>query len=137
TRAEDQVEPRTSWAPMTVVAMAQLLLLFNIPALKVSIDSIAETLGTPASTVKTALVTYSLVVAGLIMPGTRIGQRFGVRRVFRATVALFGAGMAIMALSTGSLGLLLAQVLAGAASAALIPTLVVMIARHYHGNQQA
>lgn len=122
---------------MIVVAMAQLLLLFNITALKVSIDSIAESLGTPASTVKTAIVTYSLVVAGLIMPGTRIGQRFGVRRVFRATVALFGAGMAIMALSTGSLGLLLAQVLAGAASAALIPTLVVMIARHYHGNQQA
>ncbi|MGB7214055.1 MAG: MFS transporter, partial [Gammaproteobacteria bacterium] len=84
-----------------------------------------------------AIVTYSLVVAGLIMLGARIAQVIGSRRVFRLAVALLGAAMAVMALARNVPMMLVAQVVAGLAAAGLVPALVVMIADHYTGHQRA
>lgn len=122
---------------MIVVALAQLLLVFNVTTLKVSVDVIADGLGLTASAVKTTIIVYSLAVAGFVMLGARIGERVGARRVFRATLAVLGAAMALTAVSRTATEMLAAQVIAGAASAALIPTLVVMIADHYRGAQRS
>ncbi len=70
------------------------------------------------------------------MLGARIGEIVGSRRTFRSMVLLFGAAMMLMALSRGKVTMLLAQALAGIAAAALVPTLVVLIADNYKGNQQ-
>ena len=121
---------------MIVVSLAQLLLVFNVTTLKVSVDPIADELGAGSDSVKTAIVLYSLAVAGLVMLGARVGQRLGARRAFRAAVVILGAAMALMAVSRSPVHVLASQILAGAASAALIPTLVVMIAEHYRGPQQ-
>jgi MFS family permease len=128
--------PDASWMPMIVIAMAQIMMIFNVSTLQVSIDGIASSLDISATTVGTAIVTYALVVAGLILLGARVAQLYGSRRVFRASVVLFGAGMAIMALSPGVITMIVAQVIAGTAAAALVPTLVVLIADNYKGNQQ-
>lgn len=127
---------QASWLPMVVIAMAQILMVFNISSLQVSIEGIVSSFRTPATTVGTAIVTYSLVVAGFIMLGARAGQMFGSRRVFRLMILLFGAAMALMAVSPGAVAMILAQVLAGAAAAALVPTLVVLVADNYRGAQQ-
>ncbi len=129
-------EPQASWLPMVVIALAQILMIFNVSSLQVSIDGIVSTFSMPATAVATAIVTYSLVVAGLIMLGARIGQIFGSRRTFRGMVVLFGVAMLVMSLSTGKAMLILAQILAGIAAAALVPTLVVLIAENYKGSQQ-
>jgi MFS family permease len=129
-------EPQASWLPMVVIAMAQILMIFNVSSLQVSIDGIVSTFSVPATAVATAIVTYSLVVAGLIMLGARIGQIFGSRRTFRAMVLLFGVAMLAMVFSSGKVMLILAQVLAGIAAASLVPTLVVLIAENYKGSQQ-
>lgn len=134
---EVRVEPRASWTPMLIIALAQVLMVFNVSTLQVSIDGIASTFNAPATSVGTAIVTYSLVVAGLIMLGARIAQVFGSRLVFRFAVALFGVAMAVMALSPGVTSMLVAQVIAGIAAAGLVPALVVMVADHYSGHQKA
>jgi MFS family permease len=121
---------------MVIIAMAQILMIFNVSTLQVSIEGIVSSFNTPATTVGTAIVTYSLVVAGLIMLGARIGEMYGSQRVFRAMVALFGAAMALMALSPSAVTMIIAQVIAGAAAAALVPTLVVLVADNYRGDQQ-
>jgi len=131
-----QPEAEASWLPMIVIALAQILMIFNISSLQVSIEGIVSSFGTPATTVGTAIVTYSLVVAGFIMLGARAGQMFGSRRVFRIMVLIFGAAMALMALSPAAVTMIIAQALAGAAAAALVPTLVVLIADNYRGSQQ-
>jgi MFS family permease len=122
---------------MVVVAMAQILMAFSFNALVVSIGGIVETFGTPATSVGTAIVVYSLAVAGFIMLGAKLGQRFGSRRVFVASTALFGAAMALVALAPSVRVLIAAQGLAGLAAAALVPSLVVLIAAHYEGRQRA
>lgn len=128
---------RTSWRPMIVIALAQMLMVFNVSTLQVSIDGIASSFGAPATTVGTAIVVYSLVVAGLIILGARIGQAVGSKRVFRSMLVLFAIAMAVMAASPGAMTMIFAQALAGLAAAALVPSLVVLISIHYSGPQQA
>lgn len=130
-------ELRASWLPMIVIGLAQILMSFNINALRVSVGGIVASFNTSPTTVGTAIVIHSLVVAGLVMLGAKIGTRFGARSVFQAMVVLFGVAMAIMAQSPNPTMMIAAQAVAGATSAALIPTLVVLIAANYRGRQQA
>src|SRR5262245_59175780 len=129
-------ELRASWMPLVVIIMTQMLMVFNITTLQVSIDGIASSFNRSATIVGTAIVTYSLMVAGLIMVGAKIAGIYGSRRVFRLTVLLFGAAMLVMTCSPAAIVIILAQVVAGAAAAALVPTLVVLVADNYQGQQQ-
>jgi MFS family permease len=113
---------------MIVVAMAQILMSFNVNALRVSIGGIIASFDTPPTTVGTAIVTHSLFVAGFVMLGAKIGALFDSRTVFQAMVVLFGAAMIVMTLSPSATMMIVAQGVAGAAAAALVPTLVVLIA---------
>jgi MFS family permease len=127
----------TSWLPMIVVAMAQVLMSFNINALRVSMAGIGASFGTPPTTVGSAIVTHSLFIAGLVMLGARIGALCGPTSVFRVAVAVYGIAMTIMAASPTATMVILSQGIAGAAAAALVPTLVVVITANYEGKQQA
>lgn len=122
--------------PLVVIIMAQMLIVFNITTLQVSIEGIASTFKKSATIVGTAIVAYALMAAGFIMVGAKIAAIYGARRVFRATVLIFGAAMLVMMSSPGAFAIILAQVLAGAAVAAMVPTLVVLATDHYQGEQQ-
>jgi MFS family permease len=135
-RGFSQPEGRASWVPLLAIAFADVLLTFNVITLKLSVDAIVSSYDAPASTVKTAIIVYSLVVSALILPAARLGKVIGSRRVFRVTLALFGAAMTLMALSPDALTMMTAQVLAGAATAALLPTLTALIVDNYEGAQR-
>ncbi|MFN8466723.1 MAG: MFS transporter [Caldilineaceae bacterium] len=128
---------RASWLPMIIILLAQIQMAFNVNALPVSIGPIVETLDTPATMVGTALVVYSLCVAAFVMLGAKLGKLFGERLVFQITVVIHGLAMGLMAISPDARVMIAAQALAGLAAAALVPTLVVLVAANYHGDQQA
>src|SRR6516225_2174529 len=130
-------EVRASWVPMIVIAMGQMLMSFNVSAIPVSMGGTVESFNTPPTTVGTAVVLYSLGVSGFIMLGAKLGQRFGSKVFFQTAVALFLAAMVTMVVSPTAEVMLAGQGLAGFAGAALVPTLVVLIANHYRGKQQA
>ncbi len=126
-----------SWLPLVVILLAQIQMAFNVNAIPVSIGPIVEELEISPTSVGTALVFYSLFVAAFVLLGAKLGKVFGDRLVFQVTALAHGAAMAVMALSNTATGMNLAQALAGLAAAALVPTLVVLIAANYRGKQQA
>lgn len=128
---------QASWLPMVVIAMGQMLMSFNVAALPVSMSGMVSSFNTPPTTVGTAIVMYSLGVSGFIMLGGKLGQRFGSKLFFQVAVSLFLAAMVLMVVAPTAEVMLAAQGLAGFAGAALVPTLVVLIANHYKGKQQA
>ena len=127
---------KASWLPMIVIALAQIQMGFNVNALAISMGSIVEDLGVSPATVGTALVIYSLAVAGLVMIGAKVGRIIGSRLAFQIGIGAHGASMAMMAISTNELMMGAAQLIAGVAAALAVPALVVMITAHYHGSQQ-
>ena len=133
----DETSQNSPWVPLIIILLAQIQMAFNVNALPVSIGPIAEELNTPATSVGTALVIYSLFVAAFVMLGAKIGKIFGERLVFQVTALIHGLAMGIMALSPDVNTMNNAQALAGLAAAGLVPTLVVLIASNYHSKQQA
>jgi MFS family permease len=122
---------------MVVIAMGQALMSFNVAAIPVSMAGMVASFNTAPTTVGTAIVMYSLAVSGFVMLGAKLGQRFGSKRIFQVVVAIFGVAMLLMVLSPTATIMIAAQGVAGLAAAALVPTLVALIANHYKGRQQA
>ncbi len=132
-----EAETQDPWLPMIVIAMGQALMSFNVAALPISMGGMVRDFNVPPTTVGTAIVMYSLGVSGFIMLGAKLGQRFGSRLFFQSAVSLFLVALIIMVLSPTASVMLAAQALCGLAGAALVPTLVVLIANHFRGGQQA
>ncbi|HYO88564.1 MAG TPA: MFS transporter [Candidatus Limnocylindrales bacterium] len=132
-----QTAVRASWFFMLIIALAQIQMGFNVNAITVSMGGIVDSFQTSPSSVGTALVVYSLAVAGTVMLGAKLGQRYGARLAFQAGVVGHGAAMVIMATSVDPAAMILAQAIAGLAAALLVPALVVMISAHYEGAQQS
>ncbi|WP_244304512.1 MFS transporter [Leucobacter viscericola] len=129
--------PRASWVPMIGLFLAQILMSYNVSALPVSLGGMVDTFGVPPTDVSTAIVTYGLVVAALVMVGAKIGQRVGWVIVFRIVVALFAVSAVLMIVAQSVGFVILAQALAGASAAIIVPSLVALIAENYRGDQQA
>jgi MFS family permease len=127
---------RRSWLPMAGLFLAQMLMSYNVAALPVSLGGIVETLGVPPTVVSTAIVTYGILVAALVMVGAKAGQRIGWVIMFRTVVVVFGASAVMMMLAPSAVWIIVAQALAGASAAVIVPSLVALIAENYRGRQQ-
>jgi MFS family permease len=122
---------------MVAIALGQVLMSYNVASLPVALGGMVASFGVPPTTVATGIVTYSLAVAGFVMLGAKLNQRFGALWVFRTVVALFGLAQVLMTFSPTANVMLTAQLLCGLAGAALVPSLVALIAENYRGVQQA
>ena len=129
-------EAPESWLPMVAIALGQVLMSFNVASLPVAIGGMVADFNVPPTTVATGIVMYSLAVAGLVMLGAKLCQRFGALRVFRAVVLIFGVAMVLMTFSPNATVMIASQGVAGAAGAALVPSLVALIADNYRGRQR-
>ena len=130
-------EQRESWVPMIAIALGQMLMSFNVAALPVSLAGMVESFGVPPTTIATGIVMYSLSVAGFVMLGAKLVQRFGSTAVFRVVIGLFAIAQVLMVMAPAAPVMLSAQLLAGLAAAVIVPALVALIAHHYRGPQQA
>lgn len=130
-------EEKASWLPMVVIGMGQVQMSLNINALPVSIGNIVNEFNVAPTTVGTAIVAYSLSVAGFVMLGGKLGQKFGSLNVFRVATAVLLIAMVMMTFSSNAEMMIVAQLVAGLAAAAIVPTLVVLIAHNYRGKQQS
>jgi len=128
---------KESWVPMIVIALGQAIMSFNVASLPVALSGMVRSFNVPPTTVATGIVTYSMAVAGLVMLGAKLNQRFGALNVFRVVVLIFGLAQTLMTFSPSATLMITAQGLSGMAGAALVPSLVALIAENYHGAQQA
>ncbi|KAA0971927.1 MFS transporter [Aureimonas fodinaquatilis] len=137
THASAAFETKESWVPMIAIALGQAIMSFNVASLPVALSGMVESFGVPPTTIATGIVMYSLAVAGFVMLGAKLVQRFGSTQVFRIVVALFGVAQVLMTFSPTATFMMVAQLLCGLAAAVIVPALVALIANHYHGQQQA
>lgn len=130
-------EERESWVPMIAIAFGQAIMSFNVASLPVALSGMVESFGVPPTTVATGIVAYSMIVAGFVMLGAKLIQRFGALVVFRIAVVVFGLSQVLMTLSINATMMISAQAFCGAAAAIIVPALVALIAENYRGSQQA
>jgi MFS family permease len=132
-----QTAAKMSWLPIIIIALAQIIIVANTSTVAVSVGAMAAAFGTPATTVQSAIVVYSLVTAAFMILGGKLGALLGSKRVFQGALLVYGAALALVAISQSSAMLLGAETLAGLGAAALVPAMVALIAANYQGKQQA
>lgn len=130
-------EVQDSWVPMIAIALGQMIMSFNVASLPVAMGGMVESFNVPPTTIATGIVAYSMLVAGFVMLGAKLTQRFGALRVFRIAVVVFGAGQVMMTFSPTASFMIASQAMCGAAGAVIVPSLVALIAENYRGRQQA
>ncbi|TCR87740.1 MFS transporter [Rhizobium sp. BK376] len=131
------MEERASWIPMVAIAFGQAIMSFNVASLPVALGGMVHSFGVAPTVVATGIVAYSMIVAGFVMLGAKLVQRFGALQVFRIAVVVFGLAQVLMTFSPTASAMITSQAICGAAGAVIVPALVALIAENYHGSQQA
>jgi len=125
---EGGTDARASWIPMIAIAFGQAIMSFNVASLPVALRGMVESFRVAPTVVATGIVAYSMIVAGFVMLGAKLVQRFGALQVFRIAVIVFGLSQVLMTLSQNAQMMITAQALCGAAAAVIVPSLVALIA---------
>src|SRR5215468_4058760 len=126
-----ETEVRASWVPMIAIALSQIIMSFNVAALPVSLGGMVQSFGVPPTTVATGIVVYGMLVAGFVMLGAKLNQRFGPSRVFRAAGVVFCAAQVLMTFSPTVTLMITAQGFTAESAGVTVPSLVALIAENY------
>jgi MFS family permease len=117
-------ERRRFLAPL---ALAQFICSFAGSNMNVMINDITEDLDTTVTGVQAAITLFLLIMAILMIPCSKLTDRWGRKRCFTAGLVLYGIGALLSAVSPG-LGVLILgnSVLEGIGTALLIPPVYIL-----------
>src|SRR6478609_1650615 len=109
------------------LALAQFICSFAGSNMNVMINDITEDLDTTVAGVQAAITLFLLIMAVLMIPASKLSDRWGRKRCFTAGLVLYGIGALISAVSPG-LGVLILgnSVLEGVGTALLIPPVYIL-----------
>ena len=109
------------------LALAQFICSFAGSNMNVMINDISEDLDTTVQGVQLAITLFLLIMAVLMIPGSKLTDRWGRKRCFLGGLILYGIGALLSALSPG-LGVLILgnSVLEGVGTALLIPPVYIL-----------
>jgi MFS family permease len=109
------------------LALAQFICSFAGSNMNVMINDISEDLDTTVAGVQTAITVFLLVMAVLMIPCSKLTDRWGRKRCLVGGLAIYGIGALISAVSP-SLGVLILgnSILEGLGTALLIPPVYIL-----------
>jgi MFS family permease len=110
------------------LALAQFVASYAASNMNVAISSIAHELDTTVFGVQTAITLFTLTMAALMIPGSKLTDIWGRKRCFVIGLIVYAVG-ALLALSAQSITLLVIgySILEGVGSALLIPPIYILI----------
>lgn len=120
-------------APLLAVCAGFFLVVLDTTVLNVALPDIARHLGGGTAALQWIVNAYTVVLAGLVLTGGALGDRFGARRVYLAGLAVFTAASVLCSAAGGTGVLLAARALQGVGAALLLPTSVALITLGFPG----
>ena len=110
------------------LALAQFIASYAATNMNVAISSIATDLGSTVTGVQTAITLFTLTMAALMIPGSKLTDIRGRKRCFVAGLIVYGIGGLLAALSQGLPQLIVGySLLEGVGSALMIPPIYILI----------
>jgi MFS family permease len=124
-------EPEASSAARTMIlplALAQFIASYAATNMNVAISAIAKDLGTSVAGVQTAITLFTLTMAALMIPGSKLTDIWGRKRCFVLGLIVYGVGGLLAALAFGLPLLIIGySVLEGVGSALMIPPIYILV----------
>jgi MFS family permease len=110
------------------LALAQFIASYAATNMNVAISAIAKDLGTSVAGVQTAITLFTLTMAALMIPGSKLTDIWGRKRCFLLGLLVYGVG-GLLALLSQALPLLIVgySLLEGVGSALMIPPIYILV----------
>ncbi|MEV7670954.1 MFS transporter [Streptomyces sp. NPDC088752] len=124
------------WIVFTTVLGSGMALL-DSTVVNVALPHIGEDLGADLAVLQWTVNAYMLTLAGLILLGGSLGDRFGRRRVFVTGVVWFAAASLLCGLAPDAGVLIAARALQGVGGALLTPGSLALIQASFHEDDRA
>lgn len=124
------------WVILTTVLGSSMALL-DSTVINVALPRIGKDLGTDLAALQWTVNAYMLTLAGLILLGGALGDRYGRRRVFVVGVVWFAAASVICGIAPNSAVLIAARALQGIGGALLTPGSLALIQASFHPDDRA
>ena len=120
------------------LALAQFICSFAASNMNVAVSDIAADLGTTVQGVQTAITFFTLTMAALMIPGSKLTDISGRKKIFRIGLIVYAIGALIAALAP-FLGVLIFgySLLEGIGSALLIPPVYILVTVSFTGIARA
>ena len=114
-------------AVLAPLALAQFICSFAGSNMNVMITDMSEDLNTSVQGIQIAITIFLLVMAALMIPGGKLTDKYGRKRLFMLGLIVYAAGALLSAVSPG-LGLLILgnSILEGIGTAMLIPPVYIL-----------
>lgn len=115
------------WSILLPLALAQFIASYAATNMNVAINSIAQDLNTNVQGVQTTITFFTLTMAALMIPGSKLTDIWGRKFCFELGLIVYGIGALIAALAPG-LGILMFgySLLEGVGSALMIPPIYIL-----------
>jgi len=126
------------WSVLIVLSMAAFIMVIDSTAMNVSISNLVADLNTDIGTIQTIMSLYTLIMAVFMLPGAKVADIFGKKKVFLMGVCLYGIGTLTAAVAVNTAMLFVGwAVIEGLASALMMPTALSLISSAYSGKDRA
>ena len=118
----------SAWSLVTPLALAQFIASYAGTNMNVAITTIATDIGTTVIGMQTTITLFTLTMASLMIPGSKLTDIFGRKACFLAGLVVYGTGALLASLAQG-IGLMIFgySLLEGIGSALMIPPIYILI----------
>src|SRR4051794_18677649 len=114
---------------LLTACLGYFFVLLDVTIVNVALNRIAEGLGTPTNGLQWVVDSYALALASTMLSAGDLADLFGLRRVFLAGLATFGAASVVCALAPSVGVLVAARAVQGVGAAAILPTSLAIVNR--------
>jgi EmrB/QacA subfamily drug resistance transporter len=115
------------WWALLVIALAQLMVVFDVTIVNVALPSIGQALDLSAGDRHWVITAYTLAFGGLLLVGGRVADRIGLKRAFLIGLVGFAGASAVGGAAVSLPMLVAARAGQGAFGALLAPTVLSLI----------
>lgn len=109
------------WLGLLILCTAVLVSAFDMTVTNTALPSITKALGATTSDLQLIVDAYAIVLAGLLLLGGGLADRYGRKGVFMLGLTIFGLASALAAFSTESGQLIGARAVMGLGAALFLP----------------
>jgi EmrB/QacA subfamily drug resistance transporter len=127
--------PQRWWA-LAVCMAAGVMIFIDVSIVNVALPSMQESLGATSADLSWVVAGYALTFGLFLVPGGRLGDARGRRRMFFLGLVAFALSSVLAGLAPAAWVLVLARLLQGASGGALNPQILGLIQRMFSGRER-
>jgi EmrB/QacA subfamily drug resistance transporter len=127
--ARDEPLGREVWIVAAVVVVGVIMSILDTTIVNVALETLSRELDAPLNTIQWVSTGYLLALATVIPLTGWMSERFGSRRIWMISVALFGLGSALCGLAWSAESLIFFRVLQGFGGGMIMPVGMALLAQ--------